>query len=84
MQKYNTGKNCESLKTSESKEISPFLRLPYLVNISLQIKKEIWQYLIKNLLTKFRFRLVYDTHNIGKYFKFKDRHALLHKCRSCV
>ena len=30
VQKYDTGNNCESLKTSESKEISPFLRLPYL------------------------------------------------------
>ena len=35
MQKYETGNNCESLKTSESKEISLFLRLPHLGNISL-------------------------------------------------
>ena len=55
MQKYDTGNNCESLKTSESKEISLFLRLPYLGNISLQIEKEIRQYLIENLSTKFRF-----------------------------
>ena len=30
MQKYDTSSNCESLKTSESKEIPLFLRLPYL------------------------------------------------------
>ena len=78
MQKYDTSGNCESLKTSESKEIPLLLRLPYLGNISLQIEKEIRQYLIKNLSTKFRFRLVHDTHNIGKCFKFKDRQALLH------
>ena len=43
MQKYDTGNNCESLKTSESKEISLFLRLPYLGYISLQIENEIRQ-----------------------------------------
>ena len=58
---YDTSNDCESLKTSESKEISLFLRLLYLGNISLQIEKEIQQYLIKNLPTKFRFRLVYTT-----------------------
>ena len=52
MQKYHTSDNCESLKTSESKEISLFLRLPYLGNSSLQIEKEIRQ-LIKSLSTKF-------------------------------
>ena len=44
----------------------------------MQIEKEIWQYLIKNLSTKFRFILVHDSHNIGKCFKFKDRQAPLH------
>ena len=78
MQKYDTSNNCKSLKTSESKESPLFLRLPYLGNISLQIEKEIRQYLIRNLSTKFRFRLVHDTHNIGKCFKFKDRQTLLH------
>ena len=78
MQKYDTSNNSESLKTSESREISLFLRLPYLRNISLQIEKEIWQYLIKSFPTKFRFRLTHDTHNFGKCFKFKDRQALLH------
>ena len=78
MQKYDTGNNCESLKTSESKENSLFLRLPYLGNISLQTEKEIRQYFIKNLSTKYRFRLVHDTQNIGKCFKFKDRQALSH------
>ena len=78
MQKCDTGNNCESQKTSESKEISLFLRFPYLVNTSLQIEKEIRQHLIKNLSAKFRFGLVHDTHNIGKCFKFKDRQALLH------
>ena len=78
IQKYDTSNNCESMKTLESKEIFLFLRLPYLGNISLQIEKEIPWYLIKNLSTKFRFRLVHDTHNIGKCFKFKDRQALLH------
>ena len=68
----------KSLKTSESKEISLFLRLPYLGNISLQIENEILQHLIKNLSTKSQFRLIHDTHNIGKCFKFKDRQALLH------
>ena len=76
--KYVTSNDCESLKTSESKKISLFPQLPYPDNISLQIEKEIRQYLIKNLSTKFRFRLVHDPHNIGKCFKFKDRQALLH------
>ena len=44
----------------------------------MKIEKEIQQYLIKNLSTKFRFRLVHDTHNIGKSFKIKDRQAILH------
>ena len=78
MLKYDTDNNCESRKTSESKEISLFLRLPHLGNISLQIEKEIRQHLIKNLSTKSQFRLTHDTHNIGKCFKFKDRQALLH------
>ena len=82
MQKYDTSNNCESLKTSESKESSLFLRLPYLGNISLQNEKEIRQYSIKNLPTKFRFRLAHDTHNIGKCFIFKDRQALLHNARA--
>ena len=71
-QKYHRG------HTSESKEISLFLPLPYLGNISLLIEKEIRQFLIKNLCTKFRFISVHDIHNIGKCFKFKDRKALLH------
>ena len=78
VQKYDTSNNCESLKTPENKEISLFLRLPYLGHISLQIEKEIRQYLMKNLPTKFRFRLVHGTHNIGTCFKFRDRKALLH------
>ena len=78
IQKYDISNNCENLKTSESKEISLFLRLPYLGNISLQTEKEIRQYLIENLSTEFRFRLVHDTHYIGKCFKINDRQALLH------
>ena len=53
MQKYDKGNNCESLKTSKIKEISLFLRLPHLGNISLQIKKEIRQNLIKTFLQNF-------------------------------
>ena len=52
--------------------------MPYLGNIWLQIDKEIRQSLITNLSTKFRFTWVHDTHNVGKYFKFKDFQALLH------
>ena len=47
-QKYHTYDNWKSMKTSESKEISFFLRLSYLGNISLQIEKEIRQFLIEN------------------------------------
>ena len=71
MKIYDTSNNSESLKTSESKEISLFLRLPYLGNISLQIEKEIRQYLIKNFPTKFRFKLLHDTHNIGNASNLK-------------
>ena len=39
-QKCHTGDKCESLKTTESKEISLFLRFPCLGNTSLQIEKE--------------------------------------------
>ena len=78
MQKYHTGGICGSLKTSESKEISLFVRLPYLDNISLQIEKEIRQYLVKTFSTKFRFIFLHNTHNIGKCFKFKDRQVLMH------
>ena len=53
MQKYDTNNDCESLKMSESKEISLFLGLPYLDNISLQIEKQIWQYLIKISIQNF-------------------------------
>ena len=77
-QKYHTGDNCENLKTSGHKEIFLFLRLLYLGNISLQIEKEIRQFLIKNLSTTFRILLIHDAHNIGKCFKFKDLQALLH------
>ena len=65
MQKYHTGDNSESLKTSESKEMPFFLQLPYLGNILLQSRK-------------FQFILPHGTHNIGKSFKFKDCQALLH------
>ena len=47
IEKYHTDDNCESLGTSEKKEIFPFLSLSYLGNMSLQIEKKIQQFLVK-------------------------------------
>ena len=49
--------------------------------VSLQIEKEIRKFTAKKLPRKFRFSLIYDTYDIGNYFKFKEGQALLHYSR---